>query len=126
MGALLQIAVEMMEINCSCGGVYAITEKFLAYKHDVGGSWNCPYCQVDWGYSGNGKLQLAEKALAEEKERTRLALVRANEAVAGLAAAQFEAKRLATRTKNGVCPCCNRTFKHLMAHMKGQHPEYSK
>lgn len=27
------------------------------------------------------------------------------------------------RVKNGVCPCCNRSFQNLMDHMKNQHPE---
>lgn len=34
-----------------------------------------------------------------------------------------------TRTKNrvgqGVCPCCNRTFVKLAAHMKTKHPQYA-
>lgn len=29
------------------------------------------------------------------------------------------------RIKNGVCPCCNRTFQNLMDHMKKQHPEFN-
>ena len=29
-----------------------------------------------------------------------------------------------TRVANGVCPCCNRTFQNLMAHMKTKHPSY--
>jgi hypothetical protein len=29
-----------------------------------------------------------------------------------------------TRLKNGVCPCCNRSFKGLHEHIKRQHPDY--
>lgn len=28
------------------------------------------------------------------------------------------------RVKNGVCPCCNRTFSDLWRHMETKHPEY--
>lgn len=28
------------------------------------------------------------------------------------------------RVSNGVCPCCNRTFKQLARHMENKHPEY--
>jgi chemotaxis response regulator CheB len=28
------------------------------------------------------------------------------------------------RVANGVCPCCNRTFKQLARHMKAKHPEF--
>lgn len=32
-------------------------------------------------------------------------------------------KRTEKRILNGVCPCCNRTFKDLAAHIKTKHPE---
>ena len=32
--------------------------------------------------------------------------------------------RIKKRVANGVCPCCNRTFKDLAAHMSTQHPDY--
>ncbi len=32
-------------------------------------------------------------------------------------------RKMRTRVMNGVCPCCNRTFQNLMAHMKTEHPE---
>lgn len=38
--------------------------------------------------------------------------------------AQKAAKtRILNRVKNGVCPCCNRTFKDIQAHFKSKHPE---
>ncbi len=32
--------------------------------------------------------------------------------------------KLKNRSKAGVCPCCNRTFKQLAAHMKNKHPNF--
>lgn len=32
--------------------------------------------------------------------------------------------RLRNRIKNGVCPCCTRSFTNLREHMKTQHPEF--
>ena len=34
--------------------------------------------------------------------------------------------RLKNRAAAGVCPCCNRTFKQLAAHMKTKHPAWNK
>jgi hypothetical protein len=34
--------------------------------------------------------------------------------------------RIVNRIKNGVCPCCNRTFINLGQHMKTQHPDFQK
>jgi len=33
--------------------------------------------------------------------------------------------RIKNRIANGVCPCCNRSFKNLAAHMKNKHPDYA-
>lgn len=33
--------------------------------------------------------------------------------------------KLKKRAKAGVCPCCNRTFKQLAAHMACKHPEFA-
>ncbi|MGC4008837.1 MAG: hypothetical protein QM805_07600 [Pseudomonas sp.] len=34
------------------------------------------------------------------------------------------ATKMKNRVKNGVCPCCNRTFVDLARHMHMQHPEF--
>lgn len=35
------------------------------------------------------------------------------------------ATRMTKRAKAGVCPCCNRTFKQLAAHMANKHPQFT-
>jgi hypothetical protein len=41
------------------------------------------------------------------------------------AAAQFgENTKLRKRVGNGTCPCCNRTFRQLAAHMADKHPDF--
>lgn len=32
--------------------------------------------------------------------------------------------RIKRRIANGVCPCCNRSFKDVQRHMDSQHPEF--
>lgn len=32
--------------------------------------------------------------------------------------------RIKNRVKHGVCPCCQRTFRQLAAHMKSKHPDF--
>lgn len=34
-------------------------------------------------------------------------------------------KAQTTRVKNGVCPCCNRSFQNLKRHMNTKHPNWS-
>jgi hypothetical protein len=35
-------------------------------------------------------------------------------------------RHLRVRVKNGVCPCCHRTFKQLVAHIALKHPGFAK
>ena len=34
--------------------------------------------------------------------------------------------KLKKRVRNGVCPCCKRTFSNLHNHIKTKHPDYPK
>ena len=124
--------VSLTTINCGrCGGIYAINERYRAQKEEEGGSWNCPYCKVGWGYSDNNENSrlrrekaALEQRLREEKIRTQTARVSAqfhkNQAIAY----KGHKTRLQKRIKAGVCPCCNRTFKQLAEHMASEHPDY--
>ena len=49
---------------------------------------------------------------------------RAGQAERSAAAYKGVATRTRNRVKNGVCPCCNRTFSNLAAHMAGKHPNF--
>jgi hypothetical protein len=59
-----------------------------------------------------------EDQLREARERTEHERRRAN-------GYKGHATRITKRAKAGVCPCCNRTFKQLAAHMKSQHPQFT-
>ena len=118
MGQVLSLAIQLSTIDCgSCGGTYAINERFRQQCSNYGRSWNCPYCQTGWGYSGNGELEKAQKALAAEQQRLCLALARENEE----RAAKDKLERKLKRVGRGVCPDCNRTFANLARHMNCKH-----
>ena len=90
----------------------------------------CPRGHRQWYTGKSHDAKLKEKQ--EEIERLR----RLREEDRKYASQRLEFERNSkraikghlTRTKrrvgNGVCPCCNRTFKDLARHMKGQHPDY--
>lgn len=66
------------------------------------------------------KQQMAykEDQLREARERADREKRRAN-------GYKGHATRMTKRAKAGVCPCCNRTFKQLAAHMANKHPEFT-
>lgn len=90
-----------------------------------GESWTCPYCKTGWGFAGNSDNEKLKREIEAEKARTQAALARANDAIAALALREKELKRHKARIKNGVCPCCQRSFVALARHMKAKHPEYT-
>jgi len=130
--AKINFNVTLTEINCGeCGGTYAINERYRQQQYEKGGSWTCPYCKTGWGYSENNEnsrlkaeKEKLERRLTLEKNRREVAEGEAQRQ-SHLARGQKAAKtRLKNRIKNGVCPCCNRTFQNLAQHIKGQHPEF--
>ena len=96
--------------NCiACGmafGMPSAVEKGRRRDHK---SFYCP--------NGHGQHYAAENE--EEKLRRQL-----TDAMARETSLRDESDRIKRRIANGVCPCCNRTFKHLGRHMKNKHPTF--
>jgi len=128
----INVEIELTEINCGCcGGTYAINERYREKQQEVGGSWTCPYCKVGWGYSNNNDNAKLKKQLEQEKKRrewaeknAQRARDEADEAERRRKAQKAATTRLRNRAKAGICPCCNRHFKQLEAHMKNKHPDF--
>ena len=127
MNSAKDLYTDLKAIQCtSCGVFHAIPTAMYDHKLDYGGYWYCPNGhRIGYG-EGNLSKQL-------QKEKTRRQWAEDNAARSRKQADQSERRRIAqkaarTRLKNrvsaGVCPCCNRTFKQLAAHMKNKHPEY--
>lgn len=62
--------------------------------------------------------QRAEQRVAEARDEAEHERRRAN-------GYKGHATRMTKRAKAGVCPCCNRTFKQLAAHMANKHPDFT-
>lgn len=65
------------------------------------------------------QLEAKEQQVIAEENRTNAARQQRDEA-------RKSHRKMRDRVKNGVCPCCNRTFQNLLNHMRTQHPEYGK
>lgn len=111
----------------SCGIPFAIPTEMLNWSRAAPRRWFwCPAGhQLNFdGKSDAQKLKDARDQLARERashEQTSASL-KAQKAAA--TRARNERDRIKTRVTHGVCPCCNRTFKQLAAHMKNKHPGY--
>ena len=108
---------------CTCGMSFAMTTDFMRRRRDDRKPFYCPS-----GHSQHYTGKTEAQKLKDELERKQRDLEAAN---AMTLAAEVERARIAkahnkmrARVMNGVCPCCNRTFQNLMAHMKTEHPEF--
>lgn len=126
-------STELTTIDCgTCGGIYAICEKYRDTCEDNGTSWNCPYCCGGWGYRKNNRVARLRKKLEDSQEKLRREAIRHNCTKSELKDTEHRRRaekaaktRLKNRAANGVCPCCKRTFKQLAAHMKTKHPTWN-
>lgn len=128
-----EVTVELTTINCGeCGGTYAINERYREQKATAGGSWNCPYCRVGWGYSNNNENARLKKELTNTQKRLEWQSEAARKARdeaehqrrvgLGYKGALVKTKK---RIGKGTCPCCKRHFSNVEKHMATKHPEYA-
>jgi len=128
--AKIKQEVELSIIDCcNCGYPVALTADHEDRLRHNGKTFYCPQGHRQW--FGKSEADKLREALAEEKQRKENALKRLNESEAARRAeaeaaekARKELQRKAKRVKNGVCPCCNRSFAALQRHLKNQHPDY--
>ena len=126
-------SVELTAISCGeCGGTYAINERYRAQKQQKGGYWTCPYCKCSWGFGDQSENARLKRELEAERKRTQWAQQEARNQRSRADHAEYRERaqkaaktRIKNRVANGVCPCCNRTFQDLAAHMKTNHPDYA-
>lgn len=120
-------------VSCpTCHMVYAIPESLArsarAYPGGSRGGWTivCPVGH-DWHYIGKSveeKLKDARELLSSEKAAHDQTAAHLRGERIAKSRFKNERDRLKQRVANGVCPCCNRTFKQLAAHMQSKHPEF--
>lgn len=126
MGALANLPTALESITCaSCGVEFAMPRHLLNTRRDGAGQVFCPSGHTNhWAETKAQRLQRELDAKNTELERARVARVDA-ECVRDRALARADkAERTLKRTKNGVCPCCKRSFTALRRHMATKHPDF--
>lgn len=129
MSTFTQTIIETFNVvSCyTCGVSFAITsDLYRRVVTDAKGSIYCPSCgkETCWRESEDHKKikELQRKLEWEAAEVTRQREAR-QKAEASLQATKAVVTRVKNRSIAGLCPCCNRTFKQLAAHMKTKHSE---
>jgi len=115
-------------IQCgTCGVWHGIPQVMFDSCYQEGGFWTCPNGHSR-GYGEGSTAKQLEKEIKRRKWAEENALSARKEAKKSelrRIAQKGVTTRLKNRAKAGVCPCCNRTFKQLAAHMKNKHPDFA-
>lgn len=128
-------AEQFVTIDCyKCGVVFAVPSGLEQQWRRSRDSFYCPHghsqayveSEVDRVKREMQKQIDAAKAATEAaKKDAEWWRVRDSEKARKLVAAKGQVTKLKKRVGHGVCPCCNRTFKQLAAHMAQKHPTYA-
>lgn len=126
--------------TCSqCGAEQAMTEEASRVLRQSSATFYCVHGHRQYyppGKSAEDRLrdhleeerrlrQRAEQMVAQWQDAEREASEKAEHQRRRANAYKGHATRITKRAKAGVCPCCNRTFKQLAAHMANKHPDFT-
>lgn len=128
MTTFIETQTYRVEVCIKCGVPFGITEQHRAELLKSHASFYCPngHGQHFTGKTADQKAREAAEAQASMERRRREAAEADRDRMKFALRSQKAAKtRMARRVAAGVCPCCNRTFTNLAAHMAGQHPEFA-
>lgn len=118
----------VIEECCNCHMQFAVTQDFQQRRQRDHARF---YCPSGHGMSYNGPSDIEklkrEKAEAENRLQAQINEARHAQLVAEKERDSERRKRrkVEKRVAGGACPCCNRTFGDLAAHMKCKHKEFA-
>lgn len=135
MSQVVQLTQNLVSLTCwstkdgACGIQFAMPQKFSDTCSQHGTVFHCPRGHaLSYGESelvkANKRLEF-EKIRREAAERDAEAFRKARDTARkaeGIAKGKLKAQ--SERVKNGVCPCCNRSFLNLQRHMATKHKDF--
>lgn len=121
-----------LETCLTCDLKFGVDSEFLRKRKEDHKNFYCPngHGQHYPGLSENEKLRQEIEKLEQRVQFRDNTISEKNHTIEQLnysVRAQKAAKtKIINRVKNGVCPCCNRSFANLQNHFKTVHPELLK
>lgn len=113
------------EVCPTCGTLFAVLKDVQDRRRNDHKSFFCPFGHQQ-SYSGKTETDKLREQLDAKQREAQANLERAWLAEGAERRVSARLKRTEKRIRNGVCPCCNRSFANLAAHMKTQHPKEGK
>lgn len=115
------VAVLILEC-CVCGGPIAMAKNQWLRFTDDHETFYCPIGHLNY-FPGQTDAERLQKELGAVRAKLDQEAAAKRDAIIRAEKAERSEIRTKRRANAGVCPCCKRTFKQLVAHMKSKHPE---
>lgn len=124
---------EFEEWSCiKCFMPYRLPKGFEAARREDSNTFWCPGCGNRLHFPKGGteadrlrrELERAKQNEAYLNDQIKHANAGAEHEYRRRVALSGQVTKLKNRAQAGVCPCCNRTFKQLQAHMAQKHPAF--
>ena len=123
---MTEVTIELVATTCAaCGVIFGISREYNDNLRDTGQGFFCPNGHsLTLGSRTQKKIEQLKNKVAQEQEAAEYW----RKSYHGEREDHDQTKRRLSATKkrvaNGVCPCCQRSFKQLSQHMKSKHPDY--
>ena len=124
---IVEVSVELLPITCAqCGCVFGLSRTMYDNLRAVGGGFFCvnghslTYGETEVQRLRKEKARLTS-TLDQERAQRHEERERAKRAEATL---KGHVTRLKNQAATGQCPCCDKAFPDLEAHMKESHPGF--
>lgn len=121
---ILQTVI-LKEVVCgTCGITHAVPADWINNRRANKGDIYCPNgCCRTWKKSDADRLREQLEIKERELRMAKCEALNKQVLIDSERQAREKAERKLKRVKNGVCPCCQRSFENLKRHMATQHPE---
>lgn len=131
MSATFVVNQTLVAVNCAkCAVLFALPETWDKQFRTDHQNFFCPAGHHNY-YPGETDEEKLRKQVAQlqtnlEHKEARICSLREQRAALERSRAALRGvhTRTCNRIKNGVCPCCHRTFSNLLGHMKTEHPDF--
>lgn len=110
-------------ITCAradCGVQFAITEEYEQRRREDHKGFKCPNGHGNV-YRGENEAERLKREKGELERELDGAYSKLNETSESLRETERSFGKMRQRLRNGLCPCCNRSFGNLRKHMETKH-----
>ena len=111
------------EVCCNCGVAFAMPADMQESRKKDHQNFFCPAGHPQH-YREEHETEKLKKSVENLTKRLEWAQQESKVHSAAANKAEQSLKKLRTRAKAGVCPCCKRTVKQMAQHMASKHPDF--